>query len=81
MTYGPGFFIPDQGFNPRAREGRDFGPGWDNAAGRGKRVSIHAPVRGATSGIETSSPPVRSRVSIHAPVRGATTASCRGDSI
>ena len=55
-------------FNPRAREGRDP----DLAKGEpGKRkVSIHAPVRGAT--------PPRSEdwgvfhVSIHAPVRGAT---------
>ena len=37
-----------QRFNPRAREGRDGFPAWEYAA---RRVSIHAPARGATSGM------------------------------
>ena len=56
------------GFNPRAREGRD----WRGQVVGVKvsAVSIHAPVRGATLKI-TQSDTVQ-RVSIHAPVRGAT---------
>ena len=56
------------GFNPRAREGRDYHVVHDYPGGS---VSIHAPARGATQ-------PVRVQaglefVSIHAPARGATT--------
>ena len=61
--------VQDRCFNPRTREGCD---NW----GRyillfGGRVSIHAPVKGATSATETVV--VKSGVSIHAPVKGATT--------
>ena len=38
-------FCPRQGFNPRAREGRDARPA---IRASGLRVSIHAPARGAT---------------------------------
>ncbi len=57
-----------QCFNPRARAGRDVHsphPDIDPA-----RVSIHAPVRGATAGTKTGG--CHALVSIHAPVRGAT---------
>jgi len=55
------------GFNPRAREGRDRG----RHGGRsGLRVSIHAPVKGATVLIFRRV--LILGVSIHAPVKGAT---------
>ena len=54
-------------FNPRAREGRDGGLALREM---GKRVSIHAPARGATKG-STGQYTYRD-VSIHAPARGAT---------
>ena len=54
-------------FNPRPRAGGDFGHiAWDKY----RKVSIHAPARGAT--ISTRERPRNSRVSIHAPARGAT---------
>ncbi len=62
--------VPAQpaGFNPRAREGRDIiANGNSNIIAT---VSIHAPVKGATSkGIQN---PQGDLVSIHAPVKGAT---------
>ncbi len=51
-------------FNPRARTGRDLRELDLHAT---LRVSIHAPVRGATQHVRSNSD-----VSIHAPVRGAT---------
>ena len=54
-------------FNPRARTGRDH---MVHVVPRGRRVSIHAPARGATDEIRRSNLPAR--VSIHAPARGAT---------
>ena len=54
-------------FNPRARTGRDRDSVVANVRAR---VSIHAPVRGATRSMSTSDSSCR--VSIHAPVRGAT---------
>ncbi len=80
-----------QGFNPRARAGRDLGalgsarsarrsfqstrpcrarPAQPPALGVTSRVSIHAPVQGATLVRARLGAP--SRVSIHAPVQGAT---------
>lgn len=54
-------------FTPRARAGRDHLAG---ASRQRDRVSIHAPVRGATYRRFRSAH--RRGVSIHAPVRGAT---------
>ena len=58
---------PFQGFNPRARGGRDRGPVdiW-----RRFRVSIHAPAGGATFLVFDNN--TMSFVSIHAPAGGAT---------
>ena len=56
-----------QGFNPRARTGRDVP--WRERS-RFSSVSIHAPVRGATEAMNLSLH--FTLVSIHAPVRGAT---------
>ncbi len=56
------------GFNPRARAGRDV-PGFF-FVNRHERVSIHAPVRGAT--LTGRNHTHSCLVSIHAPVRGAT---------
>ncbi len=57
-----------EGFNPRAREGRDHRAQRVRAVGR--RVSTHAPARGATfAGIFR---PAMTDVSTHAPARGAT---------
>ena len=56
-----------EGFNPRAREGRD---GVLRGGKPAPEVSIHAPARGATRReAEIQFPPI---VSIHAPARGAT---------
>ena len=55
------------GFNPRAREGRDAS---ERRTAHLIRVSIHAPVKGAT--VERGPPVERGCVSIHAPVKGAT---------
>ena len=54
-------------FNPRAREGRDIRIGPFVLF---EFVSIHAPVKGATGGVDVL--PGFPRVSIHAPVKGAT---------
>ena len=54
-------------FNPRSREGSDLRL---HQEGPGLRVSIHAPVKGAT--IETVDGFEGQQVSIHAPVKGAT---------
>ena len=54
-------------FNPRAREGRDNS---NEAVSPSHWVSIHAPVKGATS-FALGRARLRS-VSIHAPVKGAT---------
>ena len=56
-----------EGFNPRPRAGGDPGSEWIM---RAMHVSIHAPVRGATT-IKGDAKGVQI-VSIHAPVRGAT---------
>ena len=56
-----------QGFNPRARAGRDVA---QPAALPPLQVSIHAPARGATCRSRAS--PSYGGVSIHAPARGAT---------
>ena len=56
------------GFNPRAHEGRDFIAYTEIDAAR--KVSIHAPTRGATRPEEPF--PMQGIVSIHAPTRGAT---------
>ena len=58
------------GFNPRPREGGDNHEG---APYPPERVSIHAPVKGATS--KAYSAQVPACVSIHAPVKGATSGS------
>ena len=55
------------GFNPRAREGRDF---YRTANSPTLPVSIHAPARGAT--VAWMREPLAAVVSIHAPARGAT---------
>ena len=54
-------------FNPRSREGSDL-----HAVGPGRLllISIHAPVKGATS--RASHRPGCVQISIHAPVKGAT---------
>ena len=54
-------------FNPRSRKGSD----WTlEHYGYSKRISIHAPARGATfCGIKNRD---QERISIHAPARGAT---------
>ena len=54
-------------FNSRAREGRDGDRAKDRAH---KKVSIHAPARGATEAGTKYLPMFL--VSIHAPARGAT---------
>ena len=54
-------------FNPRAREERDF---TNSRAARNIRVSIHAPVKSATS--ESGRNCYARIVSIHAPVKSAT---------
>ena len=55
-------------FNPRAREGRDGRS--TSASWAYSRVSIHAPVKGATR--PTDGDAQLGAVSIHAPVKGAT---------
>ena len=55
------------GFNPRAREGRDAAMERDLDR---QRVSIHAPARGAT--FRWLALKFLPAVSIHAPARGAT---------
>ena len=55
-------------FNPRARAGRDLRSCYSGS--RSRKVSIHAPARGATPGAGADSPGCP--VSIHAPARGAT---------
>jgi len=65
-------------FDPRAREGRDL----DDAiqlVRRVRLVSIHAPVKGATTVIRLGC--VACRVSIHAPVKGATDDGVRGPAV
>ena len=57
-----------EGFNPRAREGRDRGELFHELLGG---VSIHAPARGATMTWRLREV-VTEGVSIHAPARGAT---------
>ena len=57
----------NNGFNPRTREGCDKQP---NALAKLLRVSIHAPVKGATSMSQIIQ--AFDSVSIHAPVKGAT---------
>ena len=60
-------------FNPRSREGSDIqGPA---RAAAGRSVSIHAPVKGATSRQQSGRD--QTGVSIHAPVKGATMISAR----
>ena len=55
-------------FNPRSREGSDLRSGFIGAPVH--RISIHAPVKGATLGpISAAREEV---ISIHAPVKGAT---------
>ena len=56
-------------FNPRTREGCDVVPSlyWKVSV----RISIHAPVKGATLRI-LEKVPRTSSISIHAPVKGAT---------
>ena len=73
--------IKPNGFNSRTRKGCDFAtlPDLLNLP-----VSIHAPVKGATSVVENKE--IDKSVSIHAPVKGATTypeamTSCNGVSI
>ena len=61
--------MPDSGFNPRAREGRDARSCYRRI--NGVTVSIHAPARGATAA-DQPQPAPRPTVSIHAPARGAT---------
>ena len=55
-------------FNPRSREGSD--PGIRVLPHGGHRISIHAPVKGATPVWQI--PRVSRWISIHAPVKGAT---------
>jgi len=55
-------------FNPRTREGCDFGSPY---IGLSPRVSIHAPVKGATQKVLQDVLEGKP-VSIHAPVKGAT---------
>ena len=59
------------GFNPRAREGRDYAC---RSAIAAWRVSIHAPARGATAAPNEEME--NYEVSIHAPARGATSNAC-----
>ena len=58
------------GFNPRPRAGGDMLHLWCQVGA--SRVSIRAPVRGATSEKRRTASGRRTRVSIRAPVRGAT---------
>ena len=58
-------------FNPRSREGSDYGNG---KFARADFVSIHAPVKGATRKPKTEV--INDAVSIHAPVKGATSIFC-----
>ena len=57
----------EKGFDPRPREGGDNGGNLMRVKGI---VSIHAPVKEATSKFQTAARP--SYVSIHAPVKEAT---------
>ena len=64
----------DLGFNPRSREGSDVSA--DGDLYLRFRVSIHAPVKGATHDAAGNGSYVA--VSIHAPVKGATSPFARG---
>ena len=55
-------------FNPRSREGSDGECG--QVVLRPVRISIHAPVKGATGPLEVGA--IDDNISIHAPVKGAT---------
>ena len=55
------------GFNPHAREGRDI---FSRENITNQDVSIHTPVKGATTGVFWLH--VGGNVSIHTPVKGAT---------
>ena len=55
-------------FNPRSREGSDHGCEERNLV---LRISIHAPVKGATVAVNDGGK--LCEISIHAPVKGATT--------
>ena len=65
-------FKNETSFNPRSRAGSDFDTGkyYDY-----RKVSIHAPARGAT--VSTCSLAAVINVSIHAPARGATASAAR----
>ena len=56
-------------FNPRSREGSDRA--WRRSTAGTSKISIHAPVKGATTKITDASGKVL-WISIHAPVKGAT---------
>ncbi|KAF4304855.1 hypothetical protein GTA08_BOTSDO14204 [Botryosphaeria dothidea] len=60
-------FVGEVRFNPRAREGRDMARATPSSS---RRVSIHAPARGATILVTDHDDVIH--VSIHAPARGAT---------
>ena len=60
--------IKEIDFNPRSREGSDPSVACFNS--EFTIISIHAPVKGATSSLTVSD--VLSDISIHAPVKGAT---------
>ncbi len=62
----------ETGFDPRSRAGSDAGR---QDPLRRPRVSIHAPVRGAT--VDLAADAQKRCVSIHAPVRGATQSPAR----
>ena len=69
----PGTYVFD-GFNPRSHEGSDSETrGTDPSLM--KRVSIHAPTKGATRHLTTIYPSIS--VSIHAPTKGATKSEVR----
>ena len=54
-------------FNPRSHEGSDSSGNYKHAW---KRISIHAPTKGATSDVDELVKKIT--ISIHAPTKGAT---------
>ena len=58
---------PRNNFNPRSHEGSDL---YRCTAGMARKISIHAPTRGATS--HSIPGDIPHMISIHAPTRGAT---------
>ena len=69
LVITPNFFSRITNFNPRTREGCDL---LAYLANKYRKISIHAPVKGATGAGVTKITKLIA-ISIHAPVKGATT--------